>query len=45
VRKLFSEALAKQNMKPRMEEAYQAELADLPPPRHSNPVTRSGEAS
>jgi oxalate decarboxylase/phosphoglucose isomerase-like protein (cupin superfamily) len=31
VRQLFAEALAKHGLKPRMEEAYQAELADLPP--------------
>ena len=31
VRRLFSEALAKNGLKPRMDEAYQAELADLPP--------------
>ncbi|HZQ61668.1 MAG TPA: ethanolamine ammonia lyase-activating protein [Casimicrobiaceae bacterium] len=31
VRTLFEEALATKGLKPRMEEAYQAELADLPP--------------
>ncbi len=31
IRQLFAEALAKHGMQPRMEEAYQAELADLPP--------------
>jgi oxalate decarboxylase/phosphoglucose isomerase-like protein (cupin superfamily) len=31
VRQMFTEALAKNGMKPRMEEAYKAELADLPP--------------
>ena len=31
VRQTFSEALAKVGLQPRMEEAYQAELADLPP--------------
>ena len=30
VRQLFTDALAKQGLAPRMEEAYQAELADLP---------------
>jgi len=30
---MFSEALAKHGMSPRMEEAYQKELADLPPPK------------
>jgi oxalate decarboxylase/phosphoglucose isomerase-like protein (cupin superfamily) len=31
VRRLFFEALAKNGLKPRMNEAYQAELAELPP--------------
>jgi oxalate decarboxylase/phosphoglucose isomerase-like protein (cupin superfamily) len=31
VRTMFAEALARHGMKPRMEEAYRAELADLPP--------------
>jgi len=31
VRRIFAEALAKHGMQPRMEEAYQAELAELPP--------------
>ena len=31
VRRLFAESLAKHDLKPRMDEAYQAELADLPP--------------
>jgi oxalate decarboxylase/phosphoglucose isomerase-like protein (cupin superfamily) len=31
VRNLFAEALAKHGLQPRMDEAYQAELADLPP--------------
>jgi len=31
VRTLFADALAKHGLKPRMEDAYQAELADLPP--------------
>jgi len=31
VRQLFAEALAKHGMKPRMDEAYKAELAELPP--------------
>ena len=31
VRETFAQALAKEGLKPRMEEAYQAELADLPP--------------
>lgn len=31
VRQTFAEALAKLGLKPRMDEAYQAELADLPP--------------
>ena len=35
IRQLFSEALAKHGMTPRMDEAYQAELAELPPPRHA----------
>jgi hypothetical protein len=33
VRTLFTEALAKLGMEPKMEEAYQLELADLPPAR------------
>ena len=35
IRQLFSDALAKHGMTPRMDEAYQAELAELPPPRHA----------
>lgn len=31
VRETFAQALAKMGLKPRMDEAYQAELADLPP--------------
>jgi hypothetical protein len=31
VRKWFTEALARHNLRPRMEEAYQAEVATLPP--------------
>jgi oxalate decarboxylase/phosphoglucose isomerase-like protein (cupin superfamily) len=31
VRRMFSEALAKHGLKPRMDEVYQAELANLPP--------------
>ncbi len=31
IRQLFAEALAQHGMQPRMDEAYQAELADLPP--------------
>jgi oxalate decarboxylase/phosphoglucose isomerase-like protein (cupin superfamily) len=31
VRKVFAEALARNGMKPRMDDAYQAELAELPP--------------
>ena len=31
VRQTFAEALVKVGLKPRMDEAYQAELADLPP--------------
>jgi len=31
VRSLFAESLAKHGLKPRMDEAYQAELAELPP--------------
>jgi len=31
VRQLFSEALAKHGLKPRMEPVYETELADLPP--------------
>jgi oxalate decarboxylase/phosphoglucose isomerase-like protein (cupin superfamily) len=31
VRRMFSEALAKHDLKPRMDEVYQAELANLPP--------------
>jgi hypothetical protein len=31
VRKTFAEALARNGMKPRMDEAYRAELAELPP--------------
>ena len=31
VRRLFAEALAKNNMKPKMDAAYESELADLPP--------------
>jgi hypothetical protein len=30
IRKLFTEALAKHELKPRMEEAYRAELTELP---------------
>jgi oxalate decarboxylase/phosphoglucose isomerase-like protein (cupin superfamily) len=33
IRQSFSSALAKVGLAPKMEEAYQAELADLPPPR------------
>ena len=33
VRESFSNALAKAGLAPRMDEAYQGELADLPPPR------------
>jgi oxalate decarboxylase/phosphoglucose isomerase-like protein (cupin superfamily) len=33
VRRLFSEALAKRGLEPRMDKAYEAELADLPPKR------------
>jgi oxalate decarboxylase/phosphoglucose isomerase-like protein (cupin superfamily) len=35
IRQSFSAALAKVGLAPRMDEAYQAELADLPPPRKS----------
>jgi hypothetical protein len=28
---MFAEALAKHGLKPRMDDAYQAELAELPP--------------
>ena len=35
VRQIFTEALAKHGMTPRMDEAYKAELNDLPPPRHA----------
>ena len=35
IRESFSAALAKVGLTPRMEEAYQAELADLPPPRNT----------
>jgi hypothetical protein len=31
VRTMFEKELAKQSLKPRMDDAYQAELADLPP--------------
>jgi hypothetical protein len=31
VRDLFTNALAKNGLEPRMDAAYQAELADLPP--------------
>jgi hypothetical protein len=31
VRQWFAEALQKHGLKPRMDEAYKAELADLPP--------------
>jgi len=31
VRKLFADALAAEGLEPRMDEAYEAELADLPP--------------
>jgi oxalate decarboxylase/phosphoglucose isomerase-like protein (cupin superfamily) len=34
IRDSFSAALAKVGLAPKMEEAYQAELADLPPPRN-----------
>jgi hypothetical protein len=32
VRETFSEALARVGLAPRMDAAYEAELADLPPP-------------
>ena len=32
VRKIFADALAKHGLTSRMDEAYEAELADLPPP-------------
>ena len=35
VRQIFAEALAKHGLTPKMDDAYQAELADLPPPRHA----------
>jgi oxalate decarboxylase/phosphoglucose isomerase-like protein (cupin superfamily) len=35
IRQSFSSALAKVGLAPKMDEAYQAELADLPPPRNS----------
>ena len=31
VRKIFSDEMAKHGMQPRMDQAYQQELADLPP--------------
>jgi hypothetical protein len=31
VRQMFADALARHALKPRMDEAYQAELANLPP--------------
>jgi hypothetical protein len=31
VRTMFEKELAKHSLKPRMDDAYQAELADLPP--------------
>jgi hypothetical protein len=31
VRRMFSEALAKHGLEPRMDEVYQVELANLPP--------------
>jgi len=33
IRSMFKEALARHGMTPRMEDAYQKELADLPPPK------------
>jgi hypothetical protein len=35
VRQIFTEALAKHGLAPKMDEAYRAELNDLPPPRHA----------
>ncbi|MHB8812519.1 MAG: cupin domain-containing protein [Steroidobacteraceae bacterium] len=35
IRQMFTEALRKSGMTPRMEDAYRAELAELPPPRHA----------
>ena len=35
IRESFSAALARVGLSPKMEEAYQAELADLPPPRNT----------
>jgi hypothetical protein len=34
VRQLFREALSQHSLDPQMEDAYQSELADLPPQRH-----------
>jgi hypothetical protein len=35
IRRMFTQELAKHGMQPRMDDAYQAELADLPPkPAH-----------
>ena len=34
VRQIFTEALAKHGLTPKMDEAYRTELNDLPPPRH-----------
>ena len=35
VRQIFTEALAKHGLKPKMDDAYRIELSDLPPPRHA----------
>ena len=34
IRRMFADAIAKHGLKPRMDEAYQNELADLPPKAH-----------
>ena len=39
IRESFSAALARAGLKPRMEEAYQSELADLPPARNTRADT------
>jgi hypothetical protein len=44
VRQTFAEALAKNGLTPRMEEAYAAELVDLPAPRRGFGATERGSA-
>ena len=41
IRKMFADALARHGMTPRMDDAYQAELADLPPQGSAAPKPRN----